>query len=81
MPQNKFQDAIFTILMAGCMVYGMICYNVALNMGGVTGATFVAALHEMPIMWPIAFILEFFIIGKIAPMLAFKVMRDRKSVV
>ena len=75
MPQNKFQDAIFTILMAGCMVYGMICYNVALNMGGVTGATFVAALHEMPIMWPIAFILEFFIIGKIAPMLAFKVMR------
>lgn len=75
MPQNKFQDAIFTILMAGCMVYGMICYNVTLNMGGVTGATFVAALHEMPIMWPIAFILEFFIIGKIAPMLAFKVMR------
>lgn len=75
MPQNKFQDAIFTVLMAGCMVYGMICYNVALNMGGVTGATFVAALHEMPIMWPIAFILEFFIIGKIAPMLAFKVMR------
>lgn len=75
MPQNKFQDAIFTIIMAGCMVYGMICYNVALNMGGVTNATFVAALHEMPIMWPVAFILEFFVVGKIAPMLAFKVMR------
>ena len=36
--------------------YGMIVYNVALNMGGVRGETFIAALHEMPIMVPIAFI-------------------------
>ena len=57
------------------MVYGMIVYNVALNMGGVRGETFIAALHEMPIMVPIAFILEFFVVGKIARMLAFTVMR------
>lgn len=31
MPKNKFQDAIFTIIMATVMVYGMIVYNVALN--------------------------------------------------
>lgn len=33
------------------------------------------ALHELPIMVPIAFILEFFVVGKIAWKLAFMVMR------
>ena len=75
MPKNKFQDVIFTAIMATIMVYGMIVYNVALNMGGVRGETFIAALHEMPIMVPIAFILEFFVVGKLARMLAFTVMR------
>ena len=50
----------FTIVMAAIMVYGMIVYNVALNTGGVTNANFVMALHEMPIMVPIACVLEFF---------------------
>ena len=31
--------------------------------------------HELPIMVPIAFVLEFFVVGKIAKMLAFTVMR------
>jgi hypothetical protein len=75
MPKNKFQDVVYTLIMATVMVYGMIVYNVALNMGGVSGATFIAALHELPIMMPIAFILEFFIVGKIAKMLAFTVVR------
>ena len=63
MPKNKFQDVVFTIIMATVMVYGMVVYNVALNTGGVTGETFVIALHELPIMVPIAFVLEFFIVG------------------
>lgn len=75
MPKNKFQDVVFTAIMATIMVYGMIVYNVALNTGGVTGNTFLLALHEMPIMVPIAFILEFFVVGKIAKKLAFTVMR------
>ena len=33
------------------------------------------ALHELPIMVPITFILEFFVVGKIARKLAFMVMR------
>ena len=83
MPRNKFEDVIFTAIMATIMVYGMVVYNVALNTGGVTGATFVMALHELPIMVPIAFILEFFIVGKIAKMLAFTVVRptDRPQVI
>ena len=79
MPKNKFQDVVYTIIMATIMVYGMVVYNVALNMGGVSGATFLAALHELPIMVPIAFILEFFIVGKIAKALAFTVVRPTDS--
>ena len=75
MPKTKFQDVIYTIIMATIMVYGMVVYNVALNMGGVSGATFIAAASELPIMVPIAFILEFFIVGKIAKALAFTVVR------
>ena len=73
MPKNKFQDVVFTIIMATIMVYGMVVYNVALNT--VDGTTFIAAAHELPIMVPVAFILEFFIVGKIAKMLAFTVMK------
>jgi hypothetical protein len=75
MPKNKFQDVVFTAIMAIIMVYGMIVYNVALNTGGVTGSTFLAALHELVIMAPIAFVLEFFVVGGIARKLAFTVMR------
>jgi len=75
MPKNKFQDVIFTIIMATIMVYGMVVYNVALSMGGLTNEAFLIALHELPIMVPIAFVLEFFAVSKLAGMLAFKVMK------
>lgn len=83
MPKNKFQDAVFTAIMAAVMVYGMIVYNVAWNTDGVSTMTFLAALHEMPIMFPIAFVLEFFIVGKLATALAFQVMRpdDRPQLI
>ena len=69
------QRIVFTIVMATIMVYGMIVYNVALNTGGVTNATFGMALHEMPIMVPVAFVLEFFVVEKLATALAFTFMR------
>ena len=75
MPKNKLEDAVFTAIMATVMVYGMIVYNVALNTGKVDGTTFLAATHELIFMAPIAFILEFFIVGKIAAKLAFTVMK------
>ena len=74
MPKNKFEDVIFTAVMAIVMVYGMIVYNVALNTGG-TGFTFLAAVHELVFMAPIAFVLEFFVVSKLAGMLAFKIMK------
>ena len=75
MPKNKLEEVIFTFIMATCMVYGMIVYNIALNTGVVRGITFAAATHELIIMMPIAFVLELFVVGKIAAKLTFSVMR------
>lgn len=75
MPKTLFEKIVFTAVMACVMVYGMIVYNVALNTGGVTDATFAMALHEMPVMVPVAFVLEFFAVEKLAAKLAFTFMR------
>ncbi len=40
MPKNKFQEVIFTIMMVFVMVYAMICYNISLNMGGMSNEVF-----------------------------------------
>ena len=58
MPKTKLQDFIFTLMMAFVMVYAMVCYNIAMDMGGMTNQVFLLAFHEMPIMWPIAVIIE-----------------------
>lgn len=75
MPKTKLENVVFTIIMATIMVYGMIVYNVTLNMGEMTNQTFLIALHEMPIMVPIAVILELFVVGRLAGKLAFSFMR------
>lgn len=75
MPKTTFENVIFTIVMAFVMVYGMICYNISLNIGGCTNEVFLMAFGELRIMWPVAVILELFIAGKLAPKLAFTFMR------
>ena len=55
MPKNLFQEIVFTVLMVFVMVYAMICYNIALNMGGMSNAVFLKAFHELVIMAPIPF--------------------------
>ncbi len=74
MPKTKFQNFIFTAIMAFFMVYAMICYNISLNIGGLSNKVFLLAFHEMIIMWPIAIILEMFVVGKFAHMLAFRIV-------
>ena len=59
MPKTKFQDFIFTIIMVIVMVYAMVCYNIAFD-NGVGNDIFLLALHELPIMGVIGFLLEFF---------------------
>ena len=57
----------------------MICYNIALNIGGMKNEVFLSAFHELIIMGPIAFILDFFIVGKIAKAKAFKIVDVRRD--
>ncbi|SFG80207.1 Protein of unknown function [Lachnospiraceae bacterium C7] len=72
---TKLQDFIFTIIMAFVMVYAMICYNIALNKGGLSNEVFLLAFRELMIMWPVAIILEFFVVGGLARMIAFKIVK------
>ncbi len=79
LPQNKFQEVIFTMFMAFVMVYAMICYNIALNVGGLKNFVFLAAFKEMIVMWPIAVVLELLFVGKLAQKLAFRFVTPGKD--
>ena len=77
MPKTKFQNVIFTLMMAFLMVYAMICYNISLNIGGMSNQVFLMAFGEMKIMWPVAFVLEFFIVDNLAHKLAFRIVTPK----
>ena len=83
MPKTKFQNVIFTLMMAFLMVYAMICYNITLNIGVMSNQVFLMAFGEMRIMWPVAFILEFFFVDNLAHKLAFRMVtpQDRPIVI
>ncbi len=72
MPKTKFQDFIFTIIMVVVMVYAMVCYNIAFDKGAMSGEVFSLALHELPIMGVVGFLLEFLFVGKLAQKITFK---------
>ena len=48
--KNKVTERYFTIIMAFVMVYAMVCYNIAIDKGGMSNQIFLLAFHEMPIM-------------------------------
>ena len=79
MPKTKFQEVIFTIMMVFVMVYAMICYNIALNVGGLNTSVFLSAFHEFVIMAPVAFVLDFFFVGHIAKRTAFRIVNPEKE--
>lgn len=79
MPKTKLQNLIFTIVMAFFMVYAMICYNVALNIGGMSNQVFVIAFSELIIMWPVAIILELFLAERLAKLLTFRVLDPKTT--
>ena len=71
MPKNLFQEVVFTIIMVLFMVYGIICYNIALAIGGMKNTVFLAAFHELLVMAPIAFVLDMMIVGPLAKKITF----------
>ena len=76
MPENKLENFAFTVIMAFLMVYAMICYNIALNIGGMKDTVFLMAFHELIIMWPVAIILEMFIMEKPVMILTSRVVTE-----
>lgn len=79
MPQTKLQNVVFTLLMAFVMVYAMICYNISLSMGGMSNQVFLMAFGELPIMWPVAFVLELLVVERLAQKLAFRLVTPGKD--
>lgn len=66
MPKSRFQEVLFCTVMVCVMVYGMVCYNIAIAQGGLTNYAFVAALRELVFEAPIAFVIEMFVVSPIA---------------
>ena len=79
MPKNLFQEIVFTVMMVFVMVYAMICYNIALNIGGMTNEVFLLAFKELVIMGPIAFVLDIFLVGMIAKYKTFKIINPERD--
>lgn len=79
MPKTKFQDVVFTIMMVIVMVYGMVVYNIAMDMGGMSNQIFLMAFGELPIMGVIGFILEMLIAGPLSKKLAFRMVTPGKD--
>ncbi len=79
MPKTKLEEIVFAIMMVIVMVYGMVTYNVAINMGGLTNKVFLIALMELPLMGVIAFLIEGLFVSKIAHKKAEKIVDLKKD--
>lgn len=77
--KSRLENILFTLVMAFVMVYAMVCYNIAIDKGGMTNEVFLLAFHEIPIMWTIACILEYFVVEKLATMLAFRLVNPKED--
>lgn len=74
MPQTKFQEIVYAILMTFFMVLAMEFYNTGLRLGGMSNQGFLLAFSEMRIMVPVCFVMGFFFMDRIAPKIAFRLV-------
>ena len=74
MPVNKKEKLVYTYLMVLFMCFGMVSYNVVLN-NGFNFESLKLAWLTFPIMMPIAFVVEWFIVSKIATKLIEKFVK------
>ncbi len=74
MPKTKTQEVVYGILMTFFMVLAMELYNTGLRMHGLTNEGMLAAFREIPIMFPICFVMGFFFIDRLAPKIAFQMV-------
>lgn len=74
MPKTKFQEFVYGLMMTFFMVLAMEFYNAGLREGALTAAGMLDALKEMRIMFPVCFVMGFFLIDLLAPKLAFRMV-------
>ena len=79
MPKTLLQEIAFTFIMVIVMVYAMICYNIALNIGGMTNQVFLLAFNELYIMGPIAFALDLLLVGFLSKKITFRLFDPRRD--
>ena len=75
--QKQNSKILYSLYSCVLMVYATICYNIALNMGGMSNQVFLLSFHELIIIWPVAFILEYFFVDKLAHYFTFKVVTPK----
>lgn len=78
MPKTKIQKAVFGLMMALAMVYGMEVYNAGLRCGRLTNAAFLIPVDELVLLSALVIVLETFIGGPLARRLAFRLV-DRET--
>lgn len=74
MPVNKKEKLVYTVLMVLFMCFGMVLYNTILH-SGFNAETFKLAWLTFPVMLPIAFIVEWFLVSKTAEALIQKFVK------
>lgn len=78
MPKTKFQEIIFGLLMVTVMCYFMTTFNITLHTG-FNYSVLLKGLGGFCIIAPIAFIVEYFFVGKLARRLAFRMVDPAKD--
>lgn len=79
MPQNKKQSIVYTFMMCFVMVLWMSIYNVALNMGGLSTASLLAALAGFPAGYVVGMLCDWFVVSGPAKGFAFRFLCDENS--
>lgn len=79
MPRTKFQNIVFTAIMAFFMVFGMTAYSIAIQTGELTYGTLIAAITEMWIEYVIVFLIVFLFMSKLAAKIAFRFVDPHKD--
>ena len=79
MPATKFQRVVFAFLTVTITVHLFVFYNLAISMGGMSNQVFISSRGIIPIEFAFAFLLEIFLVGKLAEKLAFRAVNPRED--
>ncbi|MDX8340891.1 DUF2798 domain-containing protein [Draconibacterium sp. IB214405] len=81
MGETKLQKNLFTVMMCFGMVFGMTLYNIILH-NGFSAGVFTLLVKEIWLVFIVAFILDYFVVGPIAKKQVFSILKpETKKVI